>query len=54
MASRILENRVIELERAISENMSGGFPAHLPRGQGNRVEVEESVVAVEGMDELGN
>jgi hypothetical protein len=42
------------LEEADSENMSGEFSADFPRGQGDCVEIELSVVAVDVLDKLGD
>jgi hypothetical protein len=53
MASRTLRNQIIGLEQADGENMSGGFSADLPCGQGDRVEIEGSAITVENLNVLG-
>lgn len=50
----MLRNRVIEVERANSENMSGVISADLSCDQGDCVEIEGSSIAVESLDELGD
>jgi hypothetical protein len=52
MVSRTLRNRIIDLEQADSENMLGKSSADLPCGQGECVEIDESVVAAGGVDKL--